>query len=911
MKFLRNLTKQSVLFFYNIIKFLFLRNPEKSLQYKDFYNKTHSSEMVQEFNFWHKIFVPFFKKTKIVSPDITQIKQTNKKGPIVFILKNKGKLEYRFFNQLFLKEKIVLCTYSNATNTVLWRPFKQVYQYFLGWVIALKENNIKGNEVLAENLKAKKNVFLNLRISRDYLFGLIQSNPLEPLTPLLELQKEMNHSIQIVPVQFLYDKQPEKTEKSFFDFLFGEKSCPGAIRKFLLFFVNYRKKPQAKFSEAIDLKTFVEKHQHQNNKEQSKELFHVIEHSLRIERARITGPLLNPKFKMIHDILESTDFRNILQNQANETGKSFESLLEKAEKDLNDIAADVNYSYVHFSYLLLNYVWHNIYDGLVVKHDQLNKIRQVAGKHPVVLVPMHRSHIDYLLISHIFYSNNITFPHICAGDNMNFWPVGRLVRKCGGFFIKRKFDKNTTYKESLFHYIKKLVQDGFCLEFFIEGTRSRTGKLLKPKMGILSMILRSFAEGASKDIYFVPIAINYDQIIEQKAYQSEQKGKEKKKENAMELVKVKNVLNKKYGKVYIEFADPISLKDFFKDKDIHGKSIKDLRQEVSDFAYHITYNMNKVAIITPISIVSTAILSLRKGSFSFDELMERIQVLKDYLDYKNVNYSDLIHYSERWAYNEAIQKLVSRHLISEVETYEEVFYKIEDSKRHDLDYYKNNILHFFVSLACFTKIVFSISKEKIHIDEIVKEFEVIKSLFDEDFIFSQREPLKNHIKRVIQFCHAKEFLQFSATDQTITLNTSNKTQNELSIYSSLFDNFLESHLLTLKYLKFNRFEGIDQKTLIRDILEKSKSLYIKEDLFHSEALNRFNIENSLKTFSNIGIVKITKDNKGKSLLSSINDNDMIEKWISHIKELLNPVGNEGLVPPKSTPSKSQEDSHIH
>lgn len=676
--------------------------------------------------------------------------------------------------------------------------------------------------------------------------------------------------------------------------------------------MNYRKHPQTKFGTPISLKQYMAGTGTISKTEQVEKLLSDIETDLSIERARITGPKLVSKETILGEILETPEFSAELENIAAQNGQNLAGIKAKARKYLTEIAADVNYSYVHMVALVLDYLWENIYDGVVIKHDQMNRIREVAGKNPIVLVPMHRSHIDYLLISHIFYNHNITFPHVCAGNNMNFWPIGRLVRKCGGFFIRRSFSGNDLYKESLYRYIKVLLKKSFCLEFFIEGTRSRTGKMIRPKFGILSQIMRAYLEGACEDISFVPIAINYDQIIEQKSYRAESHGGKKKTENAAELVKARKVLGKKYGKVYIEFAPHISLRDYLEQKERPAKSDPaQTRALVEDFGYHLTYHMNKAALITPTSLVALAALSFANRSFTFEQLNNRIQVLREYLDHKEVIYSDLINYSDRWAFSEALNLLKNKGIIREMQTFESSIYTADGNSLIQLDYYKNNILHFFVSLVCTLKILLPLKPhETLTMNELAKRYERLKTVFEEDFMFSSREPLKNHIRRVLVYCEKHGLITSSNGLETVKRESAKDQNPSLQILSGLLDNFLESHLTALRYLKTQSLQDIEKSHIIRDILEKAKPLYLTGEFKHPEALTRFNLENSLNLCAKIGLLRATSRHREKTLYSTVEETSHVERWINFMNELLavsgqTPANDPSGIPvqPRSAPEK--------
>lgn len=866
-----------------------LHNQAKIQSYVQNTQTLYTSGMVTEFNFLHDFFYKsFFRRVQTLNTDIKVIRDLSQKGPIVYVIKNRGQLEYRYFNELFLKERLKLVSSSNTAFTVFWWPVKKIWQFLLARLF-LFYNHLPTPELsqdLVSLLKHQHHVFLNLSVSRNDLFGLIQKNPLEPLCPLIDTQLQTETAITLVPLHFLYDKEPLKSEKTFFDLLFGEKSRPGPFRKFLLMLVSFRKTPQAKFGEPIDLKNFLQQHTNQNAENQVEALNHKIEDVLRIEHAKITGPTLKSKAQIIKNILADEQFLAHLELLANNSKSSVKALKQQAEKMLNEIAADVNYSTIQFFYVALDYLWNHVYDGVMVKHEQLNKIRAQAGKNPIVLVPMHRSHIDYLLISYIFYANNITFPHTCAGINMNFWPVGTLFRKSGAFYIRRSTQGDQLYKDTLNAYLKSLLSQDYCIEFFIEGTRSRTGKMLKPKLGILKMLLKAFDEGACEDIHFVPISINYDHIFEEKAYMSERSGQDKQKESASSLMKTGKFLGRKYGKVYIEFGEPISFRNY-QDRVKISDNLETLTEVTESFGYHLTREMNRIALVTPISLVALAMFSIQKMSFTYSELFQQIQKCKAYLNFKNVSYSDLILYNEDWAYQQTLQTLINRHLIKEVKTYEGVFYHVETPRRIQLDYYKNNILHFFVSLGCLSKIFLAYNGKSFGFSELTQEYKQLKMLFAEEFTFSSSSTLDEHVQKIVQYATEAGWLTTNAAGQLQLANDSH-VKADIAAFGSLIDNFLETHLLTLMFIKFNDTHNVDDKHLVRDILEKSKPLYLRPEFTHPEALGQFYVEASLKLWAKLGVLEVQTEGK-KTLYSFTRDKAIVQSWIERIQGLFKPT----------------------
>ena len=191
---------------------------------------------------------------------------------------------------------------------------------------------------------------------------------------------------------------------------------------------------------------------------------------------------------------------------------------------------------------MLSWLWNDIYDGLSIDLEGLTKIRNISKKMPFVIVPCHRSHIDYLLIHYVFYTNNIQLPFIAAGSNLSFFPMGYIFRKSGAFFLRRSFRGNKVYSEVFTKYLAILLKEGLPLEFFIEGGRSRTGKMVMPKYGLLSMVIQAYQEKYCDNFAAIPVYIGYDRVIEEKSYLKELAGASKTPENTAEIIKTSKIL---------------------------------------------------------------------------------------------------------------------------------------------------------------------------------------------------------------------------------------------------------------------------------------------------------------------------------------------------------------------------------
>lgn len=840
----------------------------------------YQSGMVTQFSLPHElVFKPYFEKVRTHSEELSQLRELSAKGTLVYVMKNRGQLEYSFFNHLFLKEGIPLAYYANGSRTLFWRPFGQIIRLLIARLDRYYETGLLEDAIASGYLErlvsSGKSVLLNLKVSRELIFGTTE-DAFEFIPPLLKAAQKSKRPVYLVTQQFLYDLHPEKSEKSLMDLLFGEKSNPGMFRKLILFLMSYRRKASVKFGDALDLKQFLLENPNDDLEDLAGKLNNILLNRLRIERKSITGPVLKPKARFLEKILRNKSFKEDLEKLQAGSGKTKAEIQKDVQRYFEEIAAEVNYSYIDLYDRLVHWISTKVFDGLDLDPEELARIKAVAGKHPIVLAPAHKSHIDYLLLSYIFYNHDLTLPHICAGINLKFWPVAGLIRKAGGFFIRRGFDGNRVYKLVLEHYLRMLMQEGYSMEFFIEGTRSRTGKLLKPKMGILSMLFKSYMDGSIPDIYFVPLSINYERILEEKSYLSESRGSAKQKENVAGILKAGKTFRKKYGKVFVRFSDPISLKGFLKESGIEpGDAQKaDYRKEVEEFAYRLTYQINRVSVVTSTALVSTALLTKTPKALTKDDLLERIDILQHYLEYKGADMSTLIVHEGDKAYLDALGRLANDHIIEAHDDFQERFYTVSDDRRAVLDYNKNNSIHFFVSLVSVSKILKANGPGELPLDALVKRYETFKQLLRHDFTFSERASLTDHVMRVIRFYVQENLVKYDEAKRAVRVPESTPGDAAFNLYASILDNFFEGFYFTLLYIKNVPFEKIERKRLESDIAEKGKLFYLKGELSYPEALSQFNVRNALLVFEDLGLVR----RDGADLASRVYDEDTIRSW---------------------------------
>ncbi len=453
-----------------------------------------------------------------------------------------------------------------------------------------------------------------------------------PLKAVVRAQRSSSLPIYLVPHLVIHDVLPQTEKRSLYTAFWGKFSTP----KWTLRVKNvlFRKRIQVRLGPPIDVQRVLKQNPGKSDSEIALELRQAAVSILDKKLRGISGPPLPSRRRMVSQILEMPDLWDYLEKRAAEEGKPVEELAKKVKGYVMEIAADLRISYVKVWEKILRWVWQNLYDGVDVNEAMQQRLRRIARNHSLVYIPSHKSHIDYFLLSYVLYKMNLPLPLVAAGTNLSFWPVGPVFRRSSAFFIRRSFRDNLLYGEVFYLYLRELIREGVPIEFFIEGGRSRTGKLILPKKGMIAMIFRALAEESVKDIYVVPTAISYERIVEEEGYIRELRGEEKRKEKKRDLLRIRKIFRKRYGTVFVRFGAPISLKRYLEEKNVAAMPEavvhrRDLYQKVAD---DIIRAIQSAMAVTPSSLVAAALLSRVGRGISQSEVVKTAELYRRILE---------------------------------------------------------------------------------------------------------------------------------------------------------------------------------------------------------------------------------------------------------------------------------------
>jgi glycerol-3-phosphate O-acyltransferase len=692
----------------------------------------------------------------------------------------------------------------------------------------------------------------------------------EAIVALIEVQQKVDFPIFIVPVLVAYGRRREKEKESLINILFGQSEHTGPLRR-LITFMRYSNKAFVVPAEPINLSQYLTENKNIVLEAMTHDLRGELIGRIEEEKTSIVGPLLKSREELIGMVLSDATVQQFIDEFAAKGKKDRAAVEKEARRYLYEIAADYNETFVELWDKALTWLWNTVYDGVSLDVEGLTKIRNVSKKMPFVIIPCHRSHIDYLLLSYLFYKNNIQMPFIAAGANMSFFPMGYVFRKSGAFFLRRSFRGNAVYAEVFTKYIATLLREGLPLEFFIEGGRSRTGKMVMPKYGLLSMVLQAYQEKYCENFAAIPVYIGYDRVIEEKSYLKELTGVPKVKENTADMIKSSKFLRKRYGRVYVNIGEPIIMKSYLEtqEKQITQMTIEERQSLYRKIGYEIVLSINNVSVVTPFSMVASGILSHDRRGISYEDLTDVLSEFYEYLFTKKVKFAATFAYREK-AIADALNIFAQLGIISkieaeedEVEEMQEVVYSLEDSKRLNLEYYKNNILHFFVPLCFVATSMVNSNEDVMSLGRIMGDYKFLKRLLWNEFIFDERKDDVDEVNDVLAYLHNRKMIIPTEREGQVWIEVKGKGKTKLKPFAGLIHNYLESCWIVIRSCLYLKKTPHTERDWLKKIRLLGDRMYRKGEVLRAEALSQSNYLNVIRFLEDAELIAtIVKEEKG-------------------------------------------------
>jgi len=784
-----------------------------------------------ERSFLTRFFFKRFGLARIPEPTRNHLLELKQKGNLVFALKHRSRLDFILLHYLFLESGLPLLTVSAELGSWIFFSLRKLVNYFFTWLIA--RLNFWGQyqeeywQEVKKRIERGESMLTYLiyppRFTTRYLHP-----EQDPLYNLILWQEESEKNLIVVPLVIIYSKAPEREERGLVDILFGKVNEPGVLRRIYNYvYLSLTEGAIVEVADPVNIREFMERKDQQGLNRQlltHRLREHLLGH-LEREKKVILGPRLKSRSQIMTEVLQDEILNQELEQIARDEERKLIEVKRDAARYLDEIAANYNQRMVDFLDLVLTWAWRNLYNGIEVDESGFEKIREIAKRYPVVYIPSHKSHIDYLILSYVLYHRNFFVPHIVAGINLNFFPVGAIFRGAGAFFMRRKFRGNRVYVSVFRTYLKILIREGYPLELFMEGGRSRSGRLLLPKLGVVKYMVEGYGQLGLKDLYFVPVYIGYDQVMEQGEYLRELKGGKKTGESFLALLRARHLIRERYGKIYLNFGKPISLQRYL--EEIAQTESKESEERYEKLGYQLVNEINRLTVVTPGNLVALGLLASAKPARKLEELKNCWGWLYQYLIEKEVRLAKSFENNRDW-YEEALQFYQAKKMIEFILDEESVgqIISIAQENRLKLEFYKNNIIHFFLpsSLTALLWLNFKSSKE------IIVNYKALKQMLKFDFLWPEIGNEEMEVKTALKF-----------------LEREKEAKAELAKnFAGPCANFLESYLIVLRtWLAFSEKETSEQEFLARALRMGEQYLKLGE-IERVESISRINFQGALR-----------------------------------------------------------------
>ena len=513
---------------------------------------------------------------------------------------------------------------------------------------------------------------------------------------LLRLHKDdKDLDIQLMPVTLFWGRAPGK-EGQIPLLSLANSSSPSRFRKTFIVGLN-RKDNLVRFNRPVSLRFMAD--QHGSDKKLAQKLIRVAKIHFSRQKLAASGPKLPNRYQLFDQLMRNPEVKKAIKEEIQAKNISEEKARKLAHGYIDEIASDFSYKLVKNCSNFMTWLWNKIYKGIKVNNaEQVRKL--AADGHEIVFMPCHRSHMDYLLLSYVIYNQGLIPPHIAAGINLNFFPAGPIFRRGGAFFLRRTFKGNKLYATIFREYLSLLFAKGYSVEFFTEGGRSRTGRLLPPKTGMLNMTLQAMLKEQSRPITLVPVYLGYDHVMEVSTYVKELSGANKQKESAFQVLGIAKKL-RNYGQAFVNFGEPINLnhylnqhvEDWRDDMNMPVESQPEwLHGTTANLANQVMENINSAAAVNALTICALILHAAPHKALSREILVKQIDsYLKLLRNNPYSEYSTLPGDEAEAILDQAIS--LKKMTVREDSLGQMLSMSYEQAVL--LTFYRNNILHLF------------------------------------------------------------------------------------------------------------------------------------------------------------------------------------------------------------------------
>ena len=641
---------------------------------------------------------------------------------------------------------------------------------------------------------------------------------------------------QLIPVNLIWGRMPTKEKNNAnVASLLSEQASPTWLRKFFIVLFLGRDN-LIRFSEALSLRNMSDNHG--NNEATAHKLLRVARFHFHRQNIAAKGPRLIHRQQMFTALLANPSIKRIIKDEANSKNISTDKAKKQALAIMDEIAGDYSVSLVRLGERVLSWLWGRLYKDIKVHNSHV--LRKLAQEgHEIIYVPCHRSHMDYLLLSYVIIQEGLVMPRIAAGINLNFWPAGAIFRKGGAFFIRRSFAGNRLYSTIFREYLGLLFERGYSVKYYTEGGRSRTGRLLPPKTGMLAMTIQSLLRGIDRPLTLVPVYLGYEHVMEVGTYHKELSGSEKKKESILGVLKaIKNLRN--YGNGYVNFGDPININHYLNEQVPNWKESIDpidpqkpnwLTPTVNDMSHQLMTHINQCAALNGVALVALILHASENKALTKADLEKHLDFF--------LNIQREAPFSEHLTIPKENGAQLLAHVISlnKVTVSEDSFgtiISLNDSASLEMRYYRNNILHTYALISLLCRLL--THNSKISQEHLTTQcIRLIATLKDDLFLWQTPEQLTLQVECVLKTLEKCGLIKHTKAD-FFSLTNDSQWLNQVHLMAECIDESLQR--LTIITSLATRLAPLSKRELEEKVVAIAKRLAVLNNITAPEFIDK-------------------------------------------------------------------------
>ena len=789
-----------------------------------------------------------FNRIRVEREAAERLRELGTRGSVVYVLHQRSVIDYLMVNVVLLREGLPLPQFASGVSALWFCPVRDMLGFLrqrirLASLYTREVLEAQEQDRCVDLVRRGAPVLIFMRSARTRRWLRRAAEPAGDETDYLHAivhgLRERAGPAYLVPIAIFRGAGYPKREARRLALSHIAREVPGEARRLLASLWNRRDLVMTVGRE-LSVPEFIEQNGDAGEEQIVSRLTRSLHGFLHGEERVVWGPPLRPRPVIRDAVLSGGEMAALVPQLAQERRVSEREIWKEAENAFEEMAANFDGLYFGFLAYLFKRLWRRVFSGLEIVG--LEKVVDCMRLHPIVLVPCHRSHADYLVLSWIFYENFLSPPHIAAGINLAFWPLGPLFRGAGAFFIRRSFGDNPLYKLVFRNYLTFLIREGYTQEFFIEGGRTRTGKILTPKLGMLTAIVNAFTQGVRDDLYLVPVSIHYGRIVEEETYRREVAGEKKERESLRGLLRARSILRQRYGQVGVTFGDPISLtdalgarKELFLTRGGEAAVAEEKRHFIQKLGFRLLREVNAVAIAGATSVSATALLAASRPALRVSDFLRMAAALAAVLRFLGVRFTASLERNMANNFHESMAWLGTHGLLQRLREGSGEVLHVPPEKRINVDFYKNNIIHFFLLPSLVARAL----RAGVEVAALEGEVSWWLDLYRWEFALSERELLGPELGRVLSYFETVGALRGAVPEREHLV---------LETVAGILENFREAYLVTARTVASQQDWPISQEVLlsrvrrgfvVAQLLGEVSKPEANSVITHTCALNRY------------------------------------------------------------------------